>query len=379
MTRDYNKEQWKRDKQDRLDTDLREAAGSYIDNPKKVNALLTQKTEHGLKPQLNFPTNALPLIEAVKADNPKTVRVLLDHGAWIWQEDFTRMNSLEYAVREDNAEILFMLLDEDKKIEEKVNPNSHLKHLRTTFRQASYYGRTTLMLKLLDRSLSSKDPQELNLALSYAAAYGQTETMQTLLQKGATDIDNALAYATQRGQKQAVEQLLNAGANPNNSNALESAITGKDNVHNVSGVKSLAFKVNNKLNAPLNNVANRAEIVALLIQHGAKLTENDKKALISANEPRYVQALSTPVNEKAVDQKPNSAAVSPEQELENKEEKKEQNVKYSAAVDFQEYRLKSQAQKDKKQNRRKLHEEFIKAASEGRTADVIRLLEEEGA
>jgi ankyrin repeat protein len=104
-----------------------------------------------------------------------------------------------------------------------VNPNSRtFWYLDTPLIVAAAYGRTEVVKLLLDKGADVNMGNEgSETALHYAARHGHTEVMKILLEHGAdvseagTGCGTPLQWATQNGQVKAAELLLAHGADIN--------------------------------------------------------------------------------------------------------------------------------------------------------------------
>lgn len=150
-----------------------------------------------------------PLIDAVISGNTKKVDSLIETGEDIHQIDYNGYTALDWAVMDDNVQMVQLLLDL------KADPNFESDYGMTPFMTASEKG-TASMIKMLHDAGGDPNYQEMSAgytALTYAVFSGEIETVKLLIELGA-DIQlkdysgmTARMHALQTG-KQEIADLL---------------------------------------------------------------------------------------------------------------------------------------------------------------------------
>lgn len=150
-----------------------------------------------------FPTNDIPIQQAVIERDTQQVQLLLESGADPDQEDQDGWTALDWAIQDNNTEIAALLLNNG------ADPN-HPDHYKTTpFMRAAHSGYTELIEMLLnqgaDPNLQDADGWT---ALTYAVDTNQIEAVELLAAAGAdpeiADVWGVtpLMYAVQYGHKE---------------------------------------------------------------------------------------------------------------------------------------------------------------------------------
>lgn len=212
-------------------------AHSTCSHPTLMQCLVLVNPPHdGLEPLIHLLANygselTEPLIAATCIDNVRGMNLLLDLGADI--EGDGRWSPLEEALYWGFESAVNLLLARGAKIENlrKAAALGRLDVLTTCFDESGRLkpsaGLIASPFKGIDAKLSEevrRDPRQIiNNALVYAAGWGQTASMQQLLNRGAevnaipAGFDFAgtpLHYAALRGRRDTVDWLLARGADP---------------------------------------------------------------------------------------------------------------------------------------------------------------------
>lgn len=150
-------------------------------DPKKVAVL----TEHGAKVDVRTPIGRTPLlIAAAYAGNAESVRLLLDKGAKIGDQDVTHETALTSAAKRGDAQMAEVLIAAGAD----VNAGG-----RPPLVWAAEEGNAECVACLLKHG-AGKQPQSLNGALFSATTRGPIEAVQLLLEHGA-DPNAAVGFA----------------------------------------------------------------------------------------------------------------------------------------------------------------------------------------
>ncbi|WP_226676419.1 M48 family metallopeptidase [Mesobacillus jeotgali] len=149
------------------------------------------------------------LIDAVISGNTKKVDSLIENGEDIHQIDYNGYTALDWAVMDDNIQMVQLLLDL------KADPNFESDYGMTPFMTASEKG-TASMIKMLHDAGGDPNYQEMSAgytALTYAVFSGEIETVRLLIQLGA-DIQlkdysgmTARMHALQSGEQEIADLL----------------------------------------------------------------------------------------------------------------------------------------------------------------------------
>ncbi|MFT9599508.1 M48 family metallopeptidase [Mesobacillus sp.] len=149
------------------------------------------------------------LIDAVISGNTKKVDNLIENGEDIHQIDYNGYTALDWAVMDDNIQMVQLLLDL------KADPNFESDYGMTPFMTASEKG-TASMIKMLHDAGGDPNYQEMSAgytALTYAVFSGKIETVKLLIKLGA-DIQlkdysgmTARMHALQAGEQEIADLL----------------------------------------------------------------------------------------------------------------------------------------------------------------------------
>jgi ankyrin repeat protein len=157
------------------------------------------------------------LIDAVKAGDVATIRMLLDDGSDPRAAEVDGTTALHWAVHHDRLEIAGLLLDGGAAVD------ATNRYAVTPLALASVNGSTPMIARLLEAGADPNLPNpEGETPLMTAARTGNAESIETLLAHGA-EVDEveawrgqtALMWAAAQNQVAAVDALLAAGADPN--------------------------------------------------------------------------------------------------------------------------------------------------------------------
>jgi Zn-dependent protease with chaperone function len=150
-----------------------------------------------------------PLLEAVISGNTKKVNSLIENGEDIHQTDYNGYTALDWAVMDDNIQMVQLLLDL------KTDPNFESDYGMTPFMTASEKGSAS-MIKMLHDAGGDPNYQEMSAgytALTYAVFSGEIETVRLLIELGA-DIQlkdysgmTARMHALQAGEQEIADLL----------------------------------------------------------------------------------------------------------------------------------------------------------------------------
>lgn len=150
-----------------------------------------------------------PLLAAVINGNTRKVDSLIENGEDIHQLDYNGYSALDWAVMDDNIEMVQLLLDL------KADPNFESDYGMTPFMTASEKG-TASMIKMLHDAGGDPNYQEMNsgyTALTYAVFSGEIETVKLLIHLGAdTQMEDysgmtARMHALQSGEQEIADLL----------------------------------------------------------------------------------------------------------------------------------------------------------------------------
>ncbi|GAM13485.1 M48 family metallopeptidase [Mesobacillus selenatarsenatis] len=154
-------------------------------------------------------TEISTLIDAVISGNTKKVDSLIENGEDIHQIDYNGYTALDWAVMDDNIQMVQLLLDL------KADPNFESDYGMTPFMTASEKG-TASMIKMLHDAGGDPNYQEMSsgyTALTYAVFSGEIETVKLLIELGA-DIQlkdysgmTARMHALQSGEQEIADLL----------------------------------------------------------------------------------------------------------------------------------------------------------------------------
>lgn len=154
-------------------------------------------------------TEVSTLIDVVISGNTKKVDSLIENGEDIHQIDYNGYTALDWAVMDDNIQMVQLLLDL------KADPNYETDYGMTPFMTASEKG-TASMIKMLHEAGGDPNYQEMSsgyTALTYAVFSGEIETVKLLIELGA-DIQlkdysgmTARMHALQSGEQEIADLL----------------------------------------------------------------------------------------------------------------------------------------------------------------------------
>ncbi|MBT2683432.1 ankyrin repeat domain-containing protein [Bacillus sp. ISL-37] len=149
------------------------------------------------------------LIDAVISGNTKKVSSLIENGEDIHQIDYNGYTALDWAVMDDNIQMVQLLL------QLKADPNFESDYGMTPFMTASEKG-TASIIKMLHEAGGDPNYQEMSsgyTALTYAVFSGEIETVELLIELGA-DIQlkdysgmTARMHALQSGEQEIADLL----------------------------------------------------------------------------------------------------------------------------------------------------------------------------
>jgi ankyrin repeat protein len=153
---------------------------------------------------------------AAQDDETEVVKLLLDKGANINQQDNNGKTALHIAAQYGETKVVELLLDRNANIDQQDNNGKTALHI------AAECGETEVVKLLLDRNANIDQPDNNGkTALHIAAECGETEVVKLLLDRNANidQPDNngktALHIAAQYGETEVVKLLLDRGADIN--------------------------------------------------------------------------------------------------------------------------------------------------------------------